>query len=45
MDYKELYLKIMRASEEAINKIIEAQRECEEMYVRLSESEEDEEGK
>lgn len=33
MDYKELYLKMMRASEEAIRIIIEAQQECEEMYI------------
>ena len=33
MDYKEMYLKMMRASEEAIRIIIEAQHECEEMYV------------
>ena len=32
-DYKEMYLKMVRASEKAINILIEAQRECEEMYV------------
>ena len=32
-DYKEMYLKMMRASEKAINILIEAQRECEEMYI------------
>ncbi|MFI3312495.1 MAG: hypothetical protein R3Y62_01275 [Eubacteriales bacterium] len=32
-DYKELYLKMVRASEEAINIIIEAQQECEEQYI------------
>lgn len=33
MDYKEMYLKMLRASEEAIRIIIKAQQECEEMYV------------
>lgn len=33
MDYKEIYLKMLRASEEAIRIIIKAQQECEEMYV------------
>lgn len=33
MDYKEMYLKMMRASEEAIRILIKAQQECEEMYV------------
>ena len=33
MDYKEMYLKMMRASEEAIRILIQAQQECEEMYV------------
>lgn len=32
-DYKEMYLKIFRASEEAINILIAAQRECEEYYI------------
>ena len=32
-DYKEMYLKMVRASERAINTLIEAQRECEEMYL------------
>lgn len=32
-DYKELYLKMMRASEQAIRILIEAQRECEERYL------------
>ena len=32
-DYKEMYLKMVRASERAINVLIEAQQECEEMYV------------
>lgn len=32
-DYKEMYLKMLRASEEAIRALIRVQRECEEMYV------------
>ena len=32
-NYKEMYLKMVRASEKAINILIEAQQECEEMYV------------
>lgn len=32
-DYRELYLKMVRASEKAIRILIEAQRECEEMYL------------
>ena len=31
LNYKEMYLKMMRASEQAIRTIIKAQRECEEM--------------
>ena len=32
-DYKEMYLKMFRASEAAVNILIAAQRECEEMYI------------
>ena len=32
-NYKELYLKMMRASEQAIRTLIRAQQECEELYV------------
>jgi len=39
MDYKEMYLKMMRASEEAIRILIQAQQECEEMYVSVEEPE------
>lgn len=38
-DYKEMYLKLFRASEEAVNMLIAAQQECEELYL----SEEDKE--
>lgn len=36
-DYKELYLKLFRASEEAIRLLIAAQRECEELYLAAGE--------
>ncbi len=32
-DYKEMYFKMMRASEQATRILIEAQRECEELYL------------
>lgn len=32
-DYKEMYLTMVRASEDAMNILIEAQRKCEEMYI------------
>jgi hypothetical protein len=32
-DYKEMYLKMFRASEQAANILIAAQRECEELYL------------
>lgn len=32
-DYKELYLKLFRASEQAIHTHMTAQRECEELYI------------
>ena len=32
-DYKEMYLTLFRASEQAIKTLIEAQRTCEEMYL------------
>jgi hypothetical protein len=36
-DYKEMYLKLFRASEEAVNLLIAAQRECEELYMNAPE--------
>ena len=36
-DYKEIYLKLFRATETAISCLIEAQRECEEMYINAPE--------
>ncbi|HWS42740.1 MAG TPA: hypothetical protein VN421_06590 [Pseudoflavonifractor sp.] len=38
-DYKEMYLKMFRASEQALNILIVAQQECEEYYISLSEPE------
>ena len=38
-DYKELYLKMVRASEKAINLLTEAQQECEELYLSSPEVE------
>lgn len=38
-DYKEMYYTLFRASEEAINVLIEAQRRCEELYISQSEAE------
>ncbi|MBD5119213.1 MAG: hypothetical protein HDT37_08910 [Clostridiales bacterium] len=37
-DYKEMYLHLMRNTEKAIQILIEAQRDCEEMYLCASES-------
>ena len=36
-DYQEMYRKMILASEAAINILIEAQRECEEMYINAPE--------
>ncbi len=33
IDYKELYIKLFQATDKAVNILIAAQRECEEMYV------------
>ena len=38
-DYKELYLTLIRATEKAINILIEAQQECEERYLAMTEEE------
>ncbi len=38
-DYKEMYLKMFRASEEAVNFLIRAQQECEELYISQPEPE------
>lgn len=41
-DYKEMYETMVRASEKALNIIIEAQRQCEEMYLAAEEKDEEE---
>lgn len=38
-DYKELYLKMLRATESAMRILIDAQRECEELYLSSDETE------
>lgn len=38
-DYKKMYLTLFRATEQAINTLIEAQRACEELYVSEPETE------
>lgn len=44
-DYKEMYLTMCRAGEEALNIIIAAQQKCEEMYLSSGDREtEQEEG-
>lgn len=40
-NYKEMYLKMVRATEQALNILIQAQQECEEMYL-CAEEERDE---
>lgn len=37
-DYKEMYLRLFRASEDAMDIIIKAQRECEELYMNDEEA-------
>lgn len=34
-DYKEMYLKMFRTSEQAVNILVAAQQECEEHYISL----------
>ena len=36
-DYREMYHKLFRATEQAINLLIRAQRECEELYLQSPE--------
>ena len=36
-DYEEMYLTLMRATEQAIRLLIEAQRRCEEIYLSAGE--------
>jgi hypothetical protein len=37
-DYKEMYLKMVRASEKAVNILISVQQECEELYLSAPDS-------
>lgn len=39
-NYKEMYLKLFHATEDAINRLIKAQRECEELYLSAGDNEE-----
>lgn len=36
-DYKEMYLTLFRATEDAVNILIDAQRKCEELYMTSEE--------
>ena len=36
-DYREMYLHLMRETEKALRILIQAQRDCEELYLRDSE--------
>lgn len=38
-DYKEMYLKLFRAAEDAISILIQAQNECEEIYIETYDGE------
>ena len=38
-DYREMYYTMVRASENAINILVDAQRKCEEMYLSAAEGE------
>ncbi len=38
-DYKQMYLTMFKASEEAVNLLIKAQQECEELYMASPETE------
>ena len=44
-DYKELYLNLFRATERAINTLIEAQQRCEERYLEMTEPKQPEQRK
>lgn len=44
-DYKEMYFKLFRATEQAMNILISAQRECEEMYIGETSNETENESK
>lgn len=37
-DYKEMYLTLFRAVEQAVNLLVDAQRKCEELYINQPEA-------
>ena len=41
-DYKKMYFTLLKATEKAINTLVEAQRECEELFISSEEEEEKE---
>ena len=45
VDYQEMYYKMNRAMEKAINILVEAQRECEEDYLKQTDAPVDDEDK
>ena len=40
-NYKDMYLTMMRATEDAIRILIEAQRKCEELYLTATDNEDE----
>ena len=42
MNYKEMYLKMVRETEKAIRILIDVQQECEEMYLKAGDPKEEE---
>ena len=42
-DYKEMYFRLFRATEDAIELLIKAQQECEEMYLSAADETEEKE--
>lgn len=39
-DYKGMYIKLLKATENAVNELINAQRLCEELYITSTDEEE-----
>ena len=44
-DYKQMYLKLLNATENAMEMLIAAQRQCEELYLSADDAEKPEDGK
>lgn len=42
-DYKQMYLKLLNATENAMEMLIAAQRQCEELYIQTEEKSDSEE--